>query len=63
MAPLSKICRIYPIMMTLGTLCITQRRAEIWLNYVTHDLSIADSHFYPKSENFTMSRNADIDCV
>ena len=64
--PLPKICHTYSTMMKLGTLIPYLKKFKKYINQVMHHpLSSADSSIFfpPKSANFAMSSNTDIEFV
>ena len=61
---LLKICHTHPAITKLGTVIPYLKKTQNYVNHVTHHLGSADiSIFYQKSANFSISRNADIDCI
>ena len=61
---LLKICHTHPAITNLGTVIPYLKKTQKYVNHLTHRLGSADiSIFYQKSANFSISRNADIDCI
>ena len=65
LAPLPKICHLYPTMMKLGTVKPYLKKIQkIYMNHMIHNLNFADiGIFHQKSANFATSRNTDLDCI
>ena len=64
LVPLPKICQSYPTMIKLGSYILPKEDPKKHMNHVRHPrVLLTSAFFYQKSENFVISRNADIDGI